>query len=265
MSGDGDRRMLRAERHTRIIKHITSQGGADVVELSDLLQVSAATVRRDLQFLDDRRVLRRTHGGAVMVDDGMEVPLLRRVDRARAEKRAIAEAAVRLIPSGAVVGLTGGSTTAEVARLLAERGPLTIVTNAVNIAAEMVPFSDVSLVVIGGHARSRTYELVGPGAERALADYHTDVTVLGVDGISAAHGCTTHDQLEATTNRAFVAGSEGVVVVADHTKVGRTTFARICSTRELRHLVTDAGADGPALEAIAATGVAVTAVQPQQR
>ncbi len=258
---EDDHRMLRTERHSRIVEHVTAQGSANVVELSGLLRVSPATVRRDLQYLDERRVLRRTHGGAVAGDDHDETPPVRRAGRARAEKRAIAEAAVALIPRGAVVGLTGGTTTAEVARLLVERGPLTVVTNALDIAAQLVPHTDVSLVVVGGHARSRTWELVGPAAEKALAEYHTDVTVLGVDGITAANGCTTHDQLEASTNRAFVTSGETVLAVADGSKVGRATFARICPARDLDHLITDVGARGPDLDAIAAAGVRVTTVR----
>ncbi|MDT0473760.1 DeoR/GlpR family DNA-binding transcription regulator [Streptomyces sp. DSM 41014] len=254
------RRMLRTERHSRIVEHVVAQGGANVVELSNLLHVSPATVRRDLQYLDDQRVLRRTHGGAVAGEEYDETPPVRRAGRARAQKRAIAEAAVELIPRGAVVGLTGGTTTAEVARLLAERGPLTIVTNALDIAAQLVPHTEVSLVVVGGHARSRTWELVGPAAEKALAEYHTDVTVLGVDGVSAAHGCTTHDQLEASTNRAFVTSGETVLVVADGSKVGRATFARICPAGDVDHLITDEGARGGGLDAIAAAGVHVTTV-----
>lgn len=225
-----------------------------------MLNVSGATIRRDLQHLSRLNLLRRTHGGAVQGRTGPELSVQHRTERRRPEKRAIARAAAELVPEGAVVGMTGGTTVTEIARVLAARGSVTIVTNAVNIAAEMVPHHDVTLVVVGGYARTESYELVGPIAEKTLTDHHTDITFLGVDGISAAHGCTTHDQLEAATDRAFAASSDRTVVVADHSKVGRATFARICSLTDIDHLVTDQAAPADALAAITGTGVAVTVV-----
>ncbi|MFJ5226303.1 DeoR/GlpR family DNA-binding transcription regulator [Streptomyces sp. NPDC088400] len=252
--------MLRTERHERILEHVSAKGGLDVNELSRLLNVSGATVRRDLQHLSRLNLLRRTHGGAVIGGIGPEVPVQHRTEHCRTEKQAIARAAAALVPEGAVVGLTGGTTVTEVARLLAERGPLTIVTNAVNIAAELILHKEVTLVVIGGNARNASYELVGPIAEKTLADHHTDMVFMGVDGISAAHGCTTHDQLEAATDRAFLGSSGRTVVVADHTKIGKVTFAKICPLPDIHHLVTDSAATGDQLERIADAGVPVTMV-----
>jgi DeoR family transcriptional regulator, aga operon transcriptional repressor len=252
--------MLRNERHAQLLEHVSARGSIDVNELSRLLAVSGATVRRDLQYLSELNLLRRTHGGAVIGGISIEVPLHRRTERRQPEKLAIAKAAAELVPTGAVVGLTGGTTTTEVARLLVERGPLTIVTNAVNIAAELVLHKKITLVVIGGNARSESYELIGPIAEKTLADHHIDITFLGVDGISAAHGCTTHDQLEAATDSAFVRSSSQIVVVADHTKIGEATFAKICPLSDVHDLVTDASAPGHHLANIADAGVTVTTV-----
>src|SRR4051812_24296422 len=108
--------MLRTERHARLLEHVSARGSIDVNELSRLLAVSGATVRRDLQYLSELNLLRRTHGGAVIGGISIEVPLHRRTERLQPEKRAIAKAAAELVPTGAVVGLTGGTTTTEVAR-----------------------------------------------------------------------------------------------------------------------------------------------------
>ncbi|MFD3627089.1 DeoR/GlpR family DNA-binding transcription regulator [Streptomyces sp. NPDC058698] len=259
---DRGRRALRTERHLRILEFVSEHGGADVTALAAWLEVSGATVRRDLQHLHDQRLLQRTHGGAVTGDAGAELPLRSRAERFHAEKRDIARAAAELVPEGAVVGLTGGTTTTEIARLLARRGPVTIVTNAVNIAAEMVPHPQVGVVVTGGQARSRTWELVGPGAERMLADYHTDITFLGVDGIGVDRGCTTHDPLEAATDRAFLAGTAEAVVVADRSKIGKATFARICPVDAVRRLITDAAQDHEELARMRGRGILVTSTGP---
>lgn len=237
-------------------------GSADVTELAELLGVSGATVRRDLQHLNEMNLLRRTHGGAAVGSVGLEVPVQYRTERSRPEKRAIAAAAAALVPEGAVVGMTGGTTATEIARLLAERGRVTIVTNAVNIAAELVLHKHVTLVVIGGNARSESYELVGPIAENTLADYHLDMSFLGVDGISSAQGCTTYDVLEAATDRAFARSSSETVVVADHSKIGKVTFAKICPLTDVGHLVTDRDAPEQELARIAEAGVRVTTARP---
>jgi len=250
--------MLRSERHARILEHVSARGSVDVRELSGLLDVSGATIRRDLQHLSGQNLLRRTRGGAEVGAVGLEVPLQHRAERLRPEKQAIARAAAALVPDGAVVGMNGGSTVTEIARLLAARGPFTVVTNAVNIAAELILHRHITLVVVGGNARTTSYELVGPIAERTLAGVHTDIAFLGVDGIGAAHGCTTHDQLEAATDRAFADASDRTVVVADRTKVGRATFAKICPLAAVAHLVTDSAADRGELGRIRQAGTRVT-------
>ncbi|MCX4750413.1 DeoR/GlpR family DNA-binding transcription regulator [Kitasatospora sp. NBC_01287] len=249
--------MLKADRTARILDHIATVGSADVHALTELLQVSGATVRRDLQALHDQGLLHRTRGGAVTGTVNLELPLRHRAGRQQAEKRRIALAAARLVPDGAVVGMTGGTTVTEIARVLAERSGLTIVTNAVNIAADLIVRSDIRLVVIGGNARTASYELVGPAAERMLSQYHLDLAFIGVDGLTASEGCTTHDEAEAHTDRAFLRGSARSVVVADTTKIGRVTFAEICPLADIDDLVTDAALGEEQEKAIADRGVRV--------
>ncbi|MGW7442829.1 DeoR/GlpR family DNA-binding transcription regulator [Kitasatospora sp. NPDC054795] len=249
--------MLKADRTSRILTHLTETGSADVHELAGLLRVSAATVRRDLQELHDQGLLHRTRGGAVTGAVNLELPLRHKHGTRQAEKRRIALAADRLVPDGAVVGLTGGTTTSELARVLAERGGITIVTNAVNIAADLIVRPDIRLVVVGGIARTTSYELVGPAADRMLAQYHLDIAFIGVDGLTPQQGCTTHDEMEAQTDRAFLRSSARSVVLADSSKVGRVTFARICPLSEVHDLVTDAEVTAEQEEAIATDGVRV--------
>ena len=126
------------------------------------------------------------------------------------------------------VGLTGGTTCTEVARELVDRERLTVVTNALNIASELAVRPNLKLVVTGGTARPESYELVGPLAEQSLAGLHLDLVVIGVDGIDAQAGCTTHHEVEAHTDLALIERAERVVVVADSSKIGHVAFARIC-------------------------------------
>src|SRR6185369_209354 len=141
------------------------------------------------------------------------------------------------------VGLTGGTTTHAVARLLADRFELAVVTNALNIAAELALRPRLKLIMTGGVSRTQSYELVGPIADQALSGLNMEVAVVGVDGISARGGLTTHDEIEAHTNAAMIRRADRVMVVADGSKVGRNCLAAICPITGVSALVTDASAD----------------------
>ena len=247
--------MLRAERLAALLEALASHRSIDVAAVATEFGVSSATVRRDLRTLHEQGLLVRTHGGAVPSDLDLELPVRYRTSLRRSEKRRIALAAAALVPDGAVVGLTGGTTTTELARVLSDRNGFTIVTNALNIASELVLRSSIRLVVIGGSARHASYELVGPSAELMLARYHLDVAFIGTDGITLTGGCTTHDEMEAQTDRAFLGRSRRVVVVADSSKLGHTAFAHICDVSEIDDLITDSEADPEQLKELGDAGV----------
>jgi DeoR family transcriptional regulator, aga operon transcriptional repressor len=252
--------MLQADRLSAILEELSDGGTVGVAELRERLGVSAATIRRDLELLEQQRLLTRTHGGAVAQGVSYELPLRYKSGRHQEEKRRIAAAAAARVPDGAAIGLTGGTTSTEVARALVDRQRLTVVTNALNIASELAIRPNLKLVVTGGFARSESYELVGPLAEQALAGLNLDVVFLGVDGIASDTGLTTHHEVEAHTNLALIERAGRVIVVADASKIGRTAFARICPVERVHELITDAGADPAELARIAEAGVAVTEV-----
>jgi DeoR family transcriptional regulator, aga operon transcriptional repressor len=261
-----------------ILDRVAANGSVDVVGLAQEFGVSAATVRRDLQALHDQGLVRRTHGGALPRPAGLELPIQYKAPRQHREKRVIGLAAADLVREGDVVGMTGGTTATEIARALADRRGLTVVTNALNIAAELVSRPNIRLVVVGGNARHASYELVGPAAEAMIAQYHLDVAFIGTDGFTVTEGCTTHDEMEAHTDLAFIGQAARTVVIADSSKIGKVTFARICGTDMVDTLVTDSGIDRAARSAAEAAGVEVivaddtdpapspsTAVTPRQR
>jgi DeoR family transcriptional regulator of aga operon len=136
-----------------------------------------------------------------------------------------------------------------------------VVTNALNIAAEVALRPRLKLVMSGGVSRTQSYELVGPIAERTLAGLNLQVAIVGVDGISARAGLTTHDEIEAQTNATMIRQAERVIVVADGGKVGRAELARICPVDAVGELVTDASADPAAAAELRAAGVGVHVVQ----
>jgi DeoR family transcriptional regulator, aga operon transcriptional repressor len=252
--------MRQAERLAAILERLSENGGVGVAELATDLNASAATVRRDLQLLEEQRLLSRTHGGAVAHGMLYELPLRYRSARYEAEKRQIAAAAADRVSEGMVVGLTGGTTTTEVARALSDRRRLTIVTNSLSIAAELAVRPNLKLVVTGGVARPESYELIGSLAEASLTGLNLDLAIVGVDGISRDAGLTTHHEAEAHTNRALIERARRTLIVSDSSKVGQTAFARICEVERVDELITDSLAGSAELADLREVGMAVTIV-----
>jgi DeoR family transcriptional regulator of aga operon len=252
--------MHQAERMNAILDRLAADGAVGVAAIAVALGVSEATIRRDLERLEEQRLLTRTHGGAVPHDVLYELPLRYRSARHHEEKIRIARAAVESIGEAQSVGLTGGTTTTEVARALLDRARLTIVTNALNIASELAVRPNIKLVVTGGVARAESYELVGPLAEATLAGLNIDVVVIGADGIDVDAGLTTHHEVEAHANRALIERARRVIVVADSSKIGRAAFARICPLTAVHEFVTDAAAPAAVVAAIEALGISVRLV-----
>ncbi|MFF9066430.1 DeoR/GlpR family DNA-binding transcription regulator [Streptomyces sp. NPDC014891] len=270
--------MSKHERWNTLLELLAASGKLEVEEAATALDVSAATIRRDLDELAEQQLLIRTRGGAVAHGVSYELPLRYKSTRHAAEKRRIAEAAADLIAPGEVVGLNGGTTTTEVARALALRfasgradtagttgpapsGPaLTVVTNALNIAGELAVRPQIKIVTTGGVARPQTYELVGPLTVGVLTEVVLDVVVLGVDGVDPGLGVMAHQEDEASISRLFAERASRVVVVTDSSKMGRRAFARICGLDRIDLLVTDTGIDAETVAELTEAGVKVLTV-----
>lgn len=245
----------RVERLRAILNLIDTDSASAVEDLADALSVSSSTVRRDLAQLANQGLVLRSHGGAVRVERGYELPIRYRETSQAAEKRRIGQAAAGMVDDDAVVGLTGGTTTMEISRALATRRRLTVVTNALNIGAELALRPNIRLVMTGGIARSASFELSGPAAERAIQDYNIDIAFIGVDGVDPVAGCTAHNDSEAMTNAALVRRAARVIVVADHTKLGQVKFAKICDLAAVDLLLTDVGVSEEIVSAFRSAGV----------
>jgi DeoR/GlpR family transcriptional regulator of sugar metabolism len=199
-------------------------------------------VRRDLDILASRGLIRKVHGGAVSPHDrstdepGFEANSLLR----EAEKRAIATAAAAYIEPGMAVGLAAGTTTWALAQSLRDIVPLTIVTNSIRVADvfHQQPRADQTVVLTGG-IRTPSDALVGPVAVQALQGLHLDIAVLGAHGMNVRAGFTTPNMMEAETNRTFISSAVDTMVVSDHTKWGVVGFSTYARLDEVSVLVTD--------------------------
>ena len=238
--------MTRANRLTAILALLAARGDVSVEELVERFDASAATIRRDLDSLSERRLLTRTHGGAVAQSVAYELPIRYKSHQRTSQKERIAQAASALVAPGPVVGLSGGTTTTAIATALAAREDLaehglTVVTNAVNIAAQLATRPDIKVVVTGGVIHSRSYELVGPFVEQLLSGITLDIAFIGVNAMSLDGMASTHDEREAAVNRMMATRARRAVIVADSSKVGATAFAAVGGSELFPTLLTDDG------------------------
>jgi DeoR family transcriptional regulator, aga operon transcriptional repressor len=260
--------MSRYERLNALLEMLGQDGRLEVEHAAKTLDVSPATIRRDLDDLAAQRLLTRTHGGATPNKTTFDLPLRYKAGRRAKQKMRIGEAAAAIVPEGAIVGLNGGTTTTEAARALGsrfdgsgdQRTALTVVTNAVNIANDLAVRPRVKIVMPGGVVRSLSYELGGPLATEILDQISLDIVLLGVDAFDAERGASTHDEGEAVINRLMVARSNRVVVVADSSKLGRTAFTRICAITAVHMLITDSEAPNDTVSRLEQAGVEVRRV-----
>src|SRR5277367_2197152 len=253
--------VLNEERRRAILDLLTHQGRVLVTELAGKFETSQVTIRKDLEILHAHGLVHRTHGGALPAREGaLEDPTLREKEKLhRKEKLQIAAAAVRMVAEGQVVILDSGTTTTAIARALRNFQNLTIITNAVNIAAELSG-SAVEVILTGGNLRKNSFSLVGPIAEETLHKLNADILFLGVDGFDVQYGLSTPNLLEAKVNRAMMDVARLVVAVCDSSKFGRRSLSSIAPLSAVHHVITDRGIPKPDLAALRKTAIQVTLV-----
>ena len=257
MNGESSNSNLAVERQERIRARLQAQHTVRVDELAEWLQVSAATVRRDLLELEQQGRLRRVHGGATEVERNADEPLFDdKTAIATAEKQAIAEAAFKLIGSADTVFLDGGSTILALAHVLIPLAQLTVVTNSLRVA-QLLSGSGPRMILTGGECRRLSQTFVGPLSRPVLERVQLDWAFMGTIGLSAEAGLTTTDPNEAFTKELAISRARRVALLADSSKFGRASFVRFGDAGHLSHLITDAAAPAAQLEAFRRLGVEV--------
>ncbi len=232
--------MLLEERRQHILTILRQDGRVLVSEISDTLAISRITIRKDLDHLESQGLVQRTHGGALAPQKGalLDPSLEEKQHQQFKEKRRIADAAVTLVKEEQCVLLDSGTTTTAIARALRRFSKLTVVTNAVNIAASLAD-TEFDVILTGGTLRRNSFSLVGPLAEDVLKEIHADILFLGVDGFDTRTGLTTPNFLESRVNRAMIRAARKVVAVCDSTKFNRRSLAIIAPPSAVHTVITD--------------------------
>lgn len=253
--------MMAEERRQKILSLLQTDGRVLVSNLSNVFNVSQITIRKDLDSLHARGLVQRSHGGALPPSSSalFDPSLEEKQKLHSAEKQRIAAAAVKMVSEGSCVMLDSGTTTAAIAQALKKFAALTVITNAINIAAELAS-TNLEVILTGGTLRKNSFSLVGPVAEDVLAQMHADILFLGVDGFDPEIGLTTPNLLESRVNRAMISSATKVVAVCDSTKFYRRSLSRIVPISALHHVITDHGIPHATADALRKLNVAVTVV-----
>ncbi len=228
------------ERQDKIIELIKEGKSVKVEQLCAEFNVSASTIRRDLQKLEELDLIKRTHGGAVANKKGtkFEPSFVDKENEHLQGKEEIAFKALELVEDGDTIFIDAGTTTAQLAKLLNRRSNLTIVTNGTNTMLELVS-TEHQVILTGGIFKKRTLALIGPIAEDNLRQFHIDKAFLGTNGIDLKAGITTPDVVEASVKRVMIEVADEVIVLVDRSKFNETTFVKIVDLADIDKVITD--------------------------
>lgn len=232
--------MLPQQRREKILDLITEDGHATVLQLSKIFKVTEVTIRQDLEKLEKEGFIEREHGGAYLKNIGLNVKniVLQNQDHL-AEKEAIAKKALEFINDGDTIILDSGSTTTEIAKHITNYRNLTVITNALNIALILGVMPEINLVVTGGEFKAPTLSLTGQKAADFFVGLHVDKLFLATAGITLKSGLTYPSISDLVVKRAMIESANEVYLVADSSKVGKSSFASLGALSLIDFLITD--------------------------
>jgi DeoR family transcriptional regulator of aga operon len=255
--------LLNEERRREILAALERDGRVLVKDLARRFRTSQITIRKDLEYLEGQGSIQRTHGGALSLQPGALLdPTLREKEKRHSkQKTQIAAGAANLVEEGQSVLLDSGTTTTAIARALKSKNMsrLTVITNAINIAAELAG-TQIEVILTAGTLRKNSFSLVGPLAERTLRQLSADILFLGVDGFDTKAGLFTPNLLESEVNRTMVEISRRTVAVCDSSKFGRRSLCNIVPVKRVHEVITDKQIPKSDLRALKEAGVKVTIV-----
>ncbi|MCA2002330.1 MAG: DeoR/GlpR family DNA-binding transcription regulator [Chloroflexi bacterium] len=248
--------LIPAQRRERILEYLAIHQIARSADLCKALEISEATVRRDLEWLEKKGVLERTHGGAVLNQRmAFEQEYQQRAQKNPEAKKKIGELAASLIEEGDVIFVNSGTTATQVLQHIRSDPRITVYTNNVNAALELGD-PGFRYCLIGGEFQPRSYSLAGRFAIENLNQVYANKVFLGVDGISVKHGCTVPTDVEAEVVRRMIERTKGqVIVMADHSKWGVVSNFEVASIEEVDKFISDSGLPHSALQSLAERGI----------
>lgn len=241
-------KMFAEERKAKILEILNTSYRIEVNDLTEELQVSESTIRRDLQDLEQAGLLKRTHGGAVKLENTSFEPTMDEKELTNIEEKIeIGKRAASFIQDNDTVILDAGTTTLQIAKNIQAKN-VTVLTNSMLIALELLNNREVEVIIAGGHARREIVSIVGPITDKIIRSFRVDKAFVGTNGITIEDGCTTPNVDEAYTKSIMIQSAKETYIVADHSKFGKVSFARIAELDEIDGIITDKGIEQNILE-----------------
>lgn len=258
--------ILSAERYMRILDHLTIRKSARIEEFAGLLGVSPNTIRRDLRQMEERGLLSRIQGGAVVADlSRMLQPASPRADQCQAEKLAIGREAARLVKPHTSIMVDAGSTALDLVAFLGEIPGLTVLTHSLDVCNALLTQRGISVIGTGGVLTESTRSFVGGPTERFYESMHGNQLFLGAKGVSLVTGLTNANIHETPVKIRMIASADEVILLADHTKFGKEALSRFAGLDEVDVVVTDSGTDPSILAALGDMGIRVIVARVQNQ
>lgn len=229
------------ERRRKILHLLNENGQVFVQELSEEFNVSEVTIRKDLDLFESKKLLIRSRGGAMKYENsvGTDHQITDKNKIYYAEKVSIGKIAATLVRDGDTIIIDSGTTTLEVAKNLNKEYNINVITNAINIVNQLIQFNNVNIIVPGGSIRKNSHSLIGPLAEKSLANFYVDKVFIGVDGFDITQGAFTPNIEEASLNQHMIEIAKEVILVTDSSKFSRKSLAFICPPSKIDIIVTD--------------------------
>ena len=260
--------MAKQERLSNLLQLVIEHGTLEVDTAANLLDVSEATIRRDFDTLAQRNLLNRSHGAATAIGSSIALPLTYKVAKEDETKQKIAQCSTEYVKPHEVIAFNGGTTATACARAIAVKEDITkvspndfpaitVVTNAVNIAAELTVRNYIRIMVTGGIARTNSFELTGTFAENSLNQISIDTTFLGIQALDLDLGAMSLHEDEALVNRKLAERSKQVILVSDSSKFNKRLFAVICELDKIDKIITDSNIDKKFRQSIEQKGIEV--------
>ena len=230
------------QRRTLILEKLESDGQVNVIDLSKQFNVSEVTIRNDFLQLEKKNMLIRARGGAIKINRvGVDFELSKKQKINLELKKKFGKRGAILVKDGDTISVDAGTTTQEMVKNLAPENKLTVITNALNIANNLVYNDKIQVIMPGGFLRKDALSMIGSPAEKTLRDYLCDKLFLGVDGLDFEFGISTPNIEEAHLNRVMIEISRQIIVLADSSKIKKRSLGVICPLSKVDILVTDDG------------------------
>jgi DeoR family transcriptional regulator of aga operon len=249
------------QRHQIILEILAKEKHIEVLDLCKQLNVSAVTIRKDLKLLEEKGLLYRTHGGASLENPYIkEKAVIEKEKISVEEKNGIAQAAAKRIDDNDSIMIASGTTLQALSKFINPKNKLTVITSSLYAVLHLINNKNIEILQLGGYIRHSSASVIGAYASQILENISCSKLFLGVDGIDIDYGLSTTSLEEAQLNQKMMASAQRIIVLADSSKFGKKSFAKICTLNDIDEIITDSGISLITKKKLEEKGVKVTIV-----